>query len=930
MHVSPALTFRLPLYAPTGLVATGGSTIGLTWNVSASGNYNSTGYSIERSADGLTGWTQIGRVGVGVRVFTDLLPITGTNYYRVRETNLAGGGPYSSVVSANTAPSTPAELQTQYNALAGVNGSTAIFLAETGIPGADTVITGGTTGHILTARKNAFNLTDGNALAPKSGFTGAPCTIDSYGNTIQGEGLEVPTSFDWASLIGPTDNTLTNQVADIVPNPLLRTLNCGWQVFDCGQVLENCYLWQTQKGDGTNTYGVGNFNNIEMMRDPSAGFLNGALSQTQTGSKLVLSDVQFVTAPNFNGDTGATGGTFTFWGFDGSSLEDGGSYNLDLQATNRSLQILVPGGWQVDGSHLNCARHFLLLVRGCANAAQVALVRSYIKRRPWAQGVLWTDTRKHFSFFGDSEQQPRKSFFTDREGNVMCPLGHEIRGYMGLPPLTGWTGSLLARSGNTVSRYQSCFSYRCRLRDFSDRPRVGFIQHEIVNDGSDTRNQAWCDDTLTDPRISWVAVYDTQSNRGNNDAYNPVVYEALYVPGHARAMGRIFPSLVYKGWNWSATPTVGDLHGASGPWTSGNHPITPNTQELNTPKFAHIVRKAEGMDTSGLTWEVWPDTFEVTLTGGSPTYTPVWTSKREDLSANPAVSGQRRFYVRNPSIATVDSVTGQITSVAVGSTVVETFDPVGGPGGMGGISVIVSSLPAPPELVTLPLTADASDTSGHSLNGALVGDSAPTFTAAVSPLTGNALTTVRAQHQGVEITDTTALRLMRVGQDGWTIKGTLKFDRILDGVIAGFNKDDGSAGRREIFCGPISGNGNCRLEVYGNDDAAKATITLPAGTLVDGGVYFFDARWDRTTGGANGTLYFNIYSNNGGVLVSALGTPAVLSGAPNPGNTAPFRVCKRVSTDNFGLSGQAQRFHVNDRFESDAEVAATRMATIGV
>lgn len=61
---------------------------------------NVSGYKIERSSDGVTGWTQIGSSG-SPYVDSGLSPGT-TYFYRVKATNYNGDGPYSSVVSAAT------------------------------------------------------------------------------------------------------------------------------------------------------------------------------------------------------------------------------------------------------------------------------------------------------------------------------------------------------------------------------------------------------------------------------------------------------------------------------------------------------------------------------------------------------------------------------------------------------------------------------------------------------------------------------------------------------------------------------------------------------------------------------------------------------------------------------------------------------------
>lgn len=95
-----------PDYTPTSLAATGtsSSTIGLTWVDHATGE---TGYLIERSADGVSGWTQVGTAAANATSYSDtgLAPNT-TYYYRVAAylgSNVTTT-PYSNVDDGTTSP----------------------------------------------------------------------------------------------------------------------------------------------------------------------------------------------------------------------------------------------------------------------------------------------------------------------------------------------------------------------------------------------------------------------------------------------------------------------------------------------------------------------------------------------------------------------------------------------------------------------------------------------------------------------------------------------------------------------------------------------------------------------------------------------------------------------------------------------------------
>ncbi len=70
----------LPLTTPTGLTATaaGKTQINLSWSDS---NSDETGFRIERSADGTTGWSQVGTAAANATSFSDTGLTAGTTYY---------------------------------------------------------------------------------------------------------------------------------------------------------------------------------------------------------------------------------------------------------------------------------------------------------------------------------------------------------------------------------------------------------------------------------------------------------------------------------------------------------------------------------------------------------------------------------------------------------------------------------------------------------------------------------------------------------------------------------------------------------------------------------------------------------------------------------------------------------------------------------
>ena len=87
--------------APTGLTATAVSStrVDLAWNDTTS----ETGYRVERSPNGSSGWTEIATLAGNQTTYSDLtVSAQITYFYRVRALNAAGFSPYSNVASATT------------------------------------------------------------------------------------------------------------------------------------------------------------------------------------------------------------------------------------------------------------------------------------------------------------------------------------------------------------------------------------------------------------------------------------------------------------------------------------------------------------------------------------------------------------------------------------------------------------------------------------------------------------------------------------------------------------------------------------------------------------------------------------------------------------------------------------------------------------
>ncbi|MPZ73149.1 MAG: DUF4082 domain-containing protein [Nitriliruptorales bacterium] len=110
-NVAAATTQTAPLSAPAapnGLTAIAASSqrIDLSWQ-DVTGE---TGYRIERSTDGTTGWTQVGTTAADVTAHSDTGLTASTSYsYRVVANNTAGDSPASNVATATTLAPPPPE-----------------------------------------------------------------------------------------------------------------------------------------------------------------------------------------------------------------------------------------------------------------------------------------------------------------------------------------------------------------------------------------------------------------------------------------------------------------------------------------------------------------------------------------------------------------------------------------------------------------------------------------------------------------------------------------------------------------------------------------------------------------------------------------------------------------------------------------------------
>jgi regulation of enolase protein 1 (concanavalin A-like superfamily) len=165
--------------APSNLVATSvnSTTISLSWTDNAS---NETGFIIERSPDGLSGWTQIATPAADATSYSNSLGLdpNTTYYYRVRATNAVGDSGNSNVASAKTAPATvlPAPWASSDVGSTGAVGGASVSGGTYTILGAGSAV-GGTAdsfryvyqqlkgNHAITVRVTGVENTDAGAMA---------------------------------------------------------------------------------------------------------------------------------------------------------------------------------------------------------------------------------------------------------------------------------------------------------------------------------------------------------------------------------------------------------------------------------------------------------------------------------------------------------------------------------------------------------------------------------------------------------------------------------------------------------------------------------------------------------------------------------------------------------------------------------------------
>ena len=211
---------------------------------SSMGTGTLTNYTVERSADGSTGWTSVGTPNSSP--FVDTVPSAGTWYYRANTITNHGTSGYSSVVNiAHVDPDTPSITSASYNNPANSN-------IEVAITNGASFGTGDFTNYTIERSADGSTNWTSAGTATSSPFTdtNVPSVGDWYYRvaTNTPHGTSAFSSNGQASPVAPdTPTGITSTIAN--PNPSPLTVSVGWTA--------------------PSNFGTGNLTGYEVYRDGS-------------------------------------------------------------------------------------------------------------------------------------------------------------------------------------------------------------------------------------------------------------------------------------------------------------------------------------------------------------------------------------------------------------------------------------------------------------------------------------------------------------------------------------------------------------------------------------------------------------------------------------------------------------------------------------
>ena len=178
-----------------GATASGQTHINLTWNAPTSdGGSSITGYKIEVSSNGNSGWTSIiYNSGNANRTFSHTgIPAGDTRYYRVSAINFNGTGPASNVANATTGPTTVSFGAVNYTATEGGSSATVIVNLRQRMSAAVTIPL--TTQHLGGATAADYTVIPASVRFP-SGQTWRTFTVRATDDSVDDDGESLSIGF---------------------------------------------------------------------------------------------------------------------------------------------------------------------------------------------------------------------------------------------------------------------------------------------------------------------------------------------------------------------------------------------------------------------------------------------------------------------------------------------------------------------------------------------------------------------------------------------------------------------------------------------------------------------------------------------------------------------------------------------------------------
>lgn len=568
-------------------------------------------------------------------------------------------------VTVSTVPTTPTELFTAINSLSG-GVMLGLYVENIG-----QTVDGG--GH-LTAWDDAVTPGAGKHLRPGAELPAGPTLTSANGgtNAVVGQ-IDLPSSTGWTG--GALFHADPFTSADTIPGSsglykIFSDRTAGLTIGGVAKLVDGRHvikLGEDAAADLVTVYGddVGNIQALHVTPQWTKG------ANAAVGADAMHWSVSIVqTAASVgNGDTGAQNFLVHRYGRDIMQIERPGPTTgalTNLLVGTRRLRVAP--GTQSATSHHRC----LYIMKGTMSAAQTKLFCDWADAR-WAD--MWNDT----NYLG--------VMFHNSYGEVAIPGGSPaqrqiVEGDSGAPAIPGNGGLTL---GTTVNNFWGHrpqhllypFYYFLAGCDFSKRPATASVlinALELINATGITsgtpavlQNFFWWDAMKAlDParvRIGYHDLVYCCSTPFDQKAANvPLLTDYLAthaIPdGHAEVFVSFLNSVM-----WSSDPYfygTGDVNRNTLAWDG----IHPRKFKIWQAYYRAIWELLRGVNLSNRTIEVFASSPHVDLVGIGGNTTPTWTCKNY-LGAT-LVGKTLSFTSDDPSIATVNASTGQITAVSNG------------------------------------------------------------------------------------------------------------------------------------------------------------------------------------------------------------------------------------------------------------------------